>query len=65
MHCPLRARIECNPFKSFQLPDRPRSAARALVDVKLNHGIAGPFAGVGHVDRDIDRSAGPGLWSYS
>ena len=55
VHCMVRAGFQCNPFKSFQLPYRPRSAACTLMDVELNDGIAGAAASVCHIGRNLDR----------
>src|SRR6266568_4049862 len=52
VHGLLRACCQIYPLKSFQLAHWPRGTAGALVYVKLNHGVAGPVAGIRHVNRN-------------
>src|SRR6516165_386099 len=56
MNSLLPARGESDSLKSFQLPDRPRGAARTLMYVQLHHRISVTLTRVRYLRRDLDRS---------
>src|SRR5580693_2178812 len=64
MHGAFRPRLQCDALETLQLPDGARGTACALVDVKLDHSVASATAGVGDIDRSIDRFSDACGWSY-
>ena len=54
MHGARCSRFQRNALESLQLAHRAGGAARPLVNIKLNDGVPGFFAGIGHFCRNSD-----------
>src|SRR5579862_5622554 len=48
---------EVDALKALELPDRPRRAARSLVNVELRHSVSSAASRVSHVDGYVESSA--------